>query len=204
MALDKMCDLMHEQHNTKGLRVDIQIKDQSSNQEIWVDTTCIHPTCMSRIRAELKQVKEEIRFDEDQRRGINNHDRELKFEGDASRDQTRFKHKTYSPLIPISKKQTNDGRRMKQPQFLAGVVTTYGELGLETIKLVEFLTWAYGKKKALEGHREDGIKLSTLTAHFRNDLRMKMMISVAKGLSRMLNTAGLPSGTCKNKAARGR
>ena len=60
------------------------------------------------------------------------------------------------------------------------------------------------KKKAFEGDREDGIKLSTLTAIFRNDLRTKMIGAVAKGMARMSNTAGLPAGMCKNKAARGR
>ena len=64
-TLEKMCDLMHDQYNTKGLRIDLQIEDPVSNQEIWVDVTCIHPTCKSRIKTELKQIKEEKQSNED-------------------------------------------------------------------------------------------------------------------------------------------
>ena len=115
-----------------------------------------------------------------------------------------MKHNVYFPLITVARKQTYDGRRINEPKFLAGVVTTLGEIGLETIKIQEFLTWVYARNKSLEGERQDGKKLVTLTAEFRNDLRTKIVIGVAKGMGRMLNTAGLPSASCKNNFARGR
>ena len=110
-TLEKMCDLMHDQYNTKGLRIDLQIEDPVSNQEIWVDVTCIHPTCKSRIKTELKQIKEEIQANEDERRGMNNFGREKKYEGYAARAQTQLKHRVYGPLITIARKQLYDGRR---------------------------------------------------------------------------------------------
>ena len=48
-ALDNACRMLHNQHKTKGLRIDLQITDQQTQQEMWVDTTCIHSTCQSRI-----------------------------------------------------------------------------------------------------------------------------------------------------------
>ena len=54
IALEKMCELMEKHHGKKGFRIDLQIMDPLSNQEVWVDATRIHPTCTSRIRGELK------------------------------------------------------------------------------------------------------------------------------------------------------
>ena len=73
VAVKRMFKLMQKQHGTKGLRIDLQIKDPFSIQEIWVDVTCIHPTVKTRIQSELKQIKKEIIFEDDRRRGINNH-----------------------------------------------------------------------------------------------------------------------------------
>ena len=162
------------------------------------------PTCKSRIKTELKQIKEEMQANEDERRGMNNFGREKKYEGYAARAQTQLKHRVYGPLITIARKQLYDGRRSREPKFFAAVATTLGEIGLETIKVQEFITWVYARNKSLEGERDDGKKLVTLTAEFRNDLRTKIVIGVAKGMARMLNTAGLPSGSCKNSYSRGR
>ena len=111
---------------------------------------------------------------------------------------------TYGPLIAIAKKHVQDRRRHCEPKFFACVATTYCELGIETIQLQEHLTWKFGQKMAREGHRDDGKKLVTLTADYRNDFRVKMAMAVAKGQARMINTAGLPRGSCKKYGAGGR
>ena len=125
----------------------------------------------------------------------------MEIDGNAARQQMKLKHKTYSPLITIAKKQVENGRRHCEPKFWACVATTHWELGLEAIKLQEYLTWNYGKKLAMEGHRDNGKKISTLTAQFRNDFRLKIVVAVAKGQARMLNTAGLPMGIFKKYSA---
>ena len=117
VAVETMCDLMQKQHGTKGLRVDLQIKNPSSNQEIWVDVTCIHPTCKSRIGPELKKINEEIILEDDRRRGMNNYGQKMKSDGYAARQQTRCNHKTYGPLLSIAKKQVQDGRIHCEPEF---------------------------------------------------------------------------------------
>ena len=204
VAVERMFKLMQKQHGTKGLRIDLQIKDPFSNQEIWIDVTCIHPTVKTRIQTELKQTKKEIIFEDDRKRGINNHGQKMEIDGNAARQQMKLKHKTYAPLITIAKKQVKNGMRHCGPKFGGCVATTHGELGLETIKLQEYLTWNYGKKLAMEGHRDNGKKISTLTAEYRNDFRVKIMMAIAKGQARMLNTTGLPMGTCKKYSAIGR
>ena len=52
--------LLHRQHLTKGLRIDVQIIDQHTGHQRWVDTTCIHPTCQSRIQTEWKDTQTRI------------------------------------------------------------------------------------------------------------------------------------------------
>jgi len=45
--------------------------------------------------------------------------------------------------------------RPTMPTFIAAVAATSGEVGIETVKLQEFLTMAYAKKLAREGDRDD-------------------------------------------------
>ena len=77
------------------------------------------------------------------------------------------------------------------------MVTTYGELGRETVKLQEWLTSAYGRRLDREGPRDDGTSRARLTAEFRNNFRLSMLTAVAKGLAAMLNSAGFPLAACK-------
>ena len=68
-ALNNACRILHKQHKTKGLRIDVQIIDPRNQQEVWVDTTCIHPTCQSRIRQEMKHTLAKIQSQEAVRLG---------------------------------------------------------------------------------------------------------------------------------------
>jgi len=195
-ALNSACQMMHKQHKTKGLRIDVQITDTHNQHEIWVDTTCIHSTCQSRIRQERKHIQEKIQTREAVRCG-KPIDITVNEVGFAVREQTKAKHATYTPLMDIAKKQTMNGARTKKPIFMAVVLSTFGEFGLETVKLQEFLTSAYARKLAREGSRQDGLSTQTLTAQFRNKFRNRMQIAVAKGIGRMINTCGLPATMCK-------
>jgi hypothetical protein len=57
-VLNGQCRMLYERHKTKGLRVDVQITDPHSGEERWVDTTCIHPTCKTRIKMEFKYINQ--------------------------------------------------------------------------------------------------------------------------------------------------
>ena len=50
--IDRRITMMQETHGQKGLRVDIQIPDQATCQEWWVDATCIRLIYTSRITKE--------------------------------------------------------------------------------------------------------------------------------------------------------
>jgi len=66
--------------------------------------------------------------------------------GYTIRQQTKAKHLTYVPLISITKKQAHNRTRPTMPTFIAAVASTSRELGIETVKLQEFLTQAYARK----------------------------------------------------------
>jgi hypothetical protein len=188
--------MLHKQHKTKGLRIDVQITDMHTQKEFWVDTTCIHPTCQTRIRSEMKHTQAKIHVRESLRLGEENVIPVNEI-GCAVRDQTQDKYDTYAPLIDNAKKQANDGMRPSAPTFIAAVASTYGEFGIETTKLQEFLTSAYSRKLAREGDRDDGFSIQVLTADFRNRFKNSINVAVAKGLGRMINTCGWPVSVCR-------
>merc|ERR1712087_499321 len=78
--------------------------------------------------------------------------------------QAKAKHLQYAPLINIAKKQNIDGIRNNTPQFVPVVATTHGELVVELISLVEWLTDKYRRKMTYKGSREDGVSFVTLSA----------------------------------------
>jgi hypothetical protein len=196
IALDRKCNMLHEQHKTKGLRIDVQITETFTGEERWVDATCIHPTCQTRIEDEFRNTKKIIAAYEEARTKNTNNTKFVKI-GYAVKDQTGHKHTVYSPLITVANKQVVDGRRRRAPVFLAAATSTLGELGRETVLLQEFLTAAYGRKLAREGPRQDGVPHKRLTAMFRNKFRLKIIMAIAKGLAFQIWSAGLPRSSCR-------
>ena len=121
--INNECKILHKQHLTKGLRIDVQITDHQSGHEKWVDTTCIHPTCQSRIQAEWKDTQNPITsYELDRKEGKQN--LTTKIVGHAVKTQTRFKHQIYSPLVTIAHKQKIDRKRNQTPIFIAAVAST--------------------------------------------------------------------------------
>jgi len=90
-----------------------------------------------------------------------------------------------------------DGMRTHDPIFLAAAVSTFGESGVETVRLQELLTNAYSRKLVREGNWDDGFSIQALTVEFCNNFRDRINISVAKGLGIMINTCGLPVSSCR-------
>jgi hypothetical protein len=179
-----------ETNEKAGLRIDLLIRDIETLEELWIDATCIHSTCKSRLPKELAHTVKNLNWEPtsaDDRRPP----------GRAASDQTQHKHNKYAPLIAIAAKQHMDGMRQSTPTFLAAVTTTHGEMGLDTFVLQEWLTKAYKRKLLREPDRIDGLTHAQLTATFRNKLRLAVQIATAKGQADMILSAGLPRGSCK-------
>ena len=185
--LTSFCNAARHKSENKALRVDVSLVDHDTGNEVYVDTTCIHPTCKSRIKDELKRTTERLSDPRNPKLRA----------GFAVEAQTEKKHTDYQPLVDVARKQLANGRRTSAPTFYAAVVSTYGELGQETVKLQEWLTSAYGRRLDREGPRDDGTSRARLTAAFRNHFRLRMLTAVAKGLGAMLNSAGFPLAACK-------
>ena len=170
--------------------------DQETGQERWVDATCIHPTCKSRITKEWAQVRKRIEKLEARWNGeadiVINYE-----EGKALQDQRNKKHGVYAPLITIAEKQLIDGKRLTKPTFITAAMSTAGEMGLETIQLQEWLTASYARMLGTLPKRDDDIGIKKLTADFRNRYRNRIAVAVARGQAQMCLSAGLPATSCK-------
>ena len=200
IALNNQCRMLHERHKTKGLRIDVQITDPYSGEQRWVDTTCIHPTCKTRISSEFKCTIQKLQAQEKARTDnvMDPMDRKQWYAVNA---QTSRKHAVYAPLMTVALKQFADGRRSRKPIFLAAVVSSLGELGRESVQLQEFLTAAYGRKLARDGPRDDGQNPKVLTGRFRNKIRTRFIIAVAKGVAMQIWSTGLPASSCRKRIA---
>ena len=173
-----------------GLRIDLLIRDNETLEELWIDATCVHPTCKSRLSKELAHTVKHFNWVPTAAEG-------RRPAGKAACDQKQLKHNKYAPLVAIAVKQHLDLMRQSIPKFLAAVTTTHGEMGEDTFTLQEWLTKAYKRKLSRSAKRTDGLTDAQLTATYRNKLRLGVQIATAKGQADMINSAGLPRGSCK-------
>jgi hypothetical protein len=116
--------------------------------------------------------------------------------GSAVAKQELLKVRTYSPLIRVATEQFEKGKREVLPVFRPFVLSTLGEMGPQAVALREWITRAYARKLEREGPRADGRKIEHLTADFRSRFRSSIHIAVAKGLARMISSAGFPTTSC--------
>jgi hypothetical protein len=185
------CTELRLKHNSKSLRIDLNISDIINGESKWVDTTCIHSTCKTRIKAEMKHT---IKKNEEDPRRQNFR------EGHAVSTQARAKHLQYAPLINVARKQLVDGIRNNASIFIPAVTSTHGEFGTELISLIEWLTAKFTRKATFEGDREDGVPLTKLSADYRNKTRTAIQVAIAKGVAMMISFAGLPATSTKKAA----
>ena len=173
----------------KGLRIDVRLRDGFTGKEWWCDTTCIHPTAASHIGEEISGPRASAAAPLTTR---------ARTKAGASSGQTQLKHDVYGPLMAMATKQHLDGKRLVLHKFLAVVLgTTHGELGKETIHLVEALTACYRERLDREGERPDGNKPEDLCKSYRTRFRQGLLMAIAQGHAQMLTAAGLPSSSCK-------
>ena len=142
-------------------------------------------------------IQQKLQAENERKQGVRNYVYVAQSEGYAVRDQTKYKHGVYSPLVAIGRKQFHQGRRTQEPIFLGAVATTNGEHGNETIKLQEFIVAAYGRQLLGQGIRDDGSTIQECTTKIRQKFRPRIITAVAKGHARMLNECGLPRKSCK-------
>ncbi len=156
-----------------------------------IDVTCVHPIVASRIQEELKRTKERIASAaEAKEKGKRDPMRHRP--GAAVEKAAREKHEKYEPLLNAMRKQVTNRHREAVPKFFGAAMTTHGEFGDDTIRLVEWITRAYGRRISREADDEDGVSRTSKTALFRRQLRAALQAAVARGYARMLNECGLP------------
>ena len=79
--------------------------------------------------------------------------------------------------------------------FLAAVVSNLGAFGVETMKLIEWVTSAYKEKlkRDYPDGRADGRSYESLTAEFRRDYRAAIATVIARGVADKFLHSGLPT-----------
>ena len=60
LAISNRCKLMHRQHKTTGLILDLEIVDTYNNEFRWIDVTSVHPTCKTRLNREFIGINKQI------------------------------------------------------------------------------------------------------------------------------------------------
>jgi hypothetical protein len=139
--------------------------------------------------------KEEKKEEKEERKGEERGKLEQEV-GHTVTKQEKMKVDTYSPLVRIAELQHQNGKRMARPVFHPFVVTTLGEVGPKAVALREWIIGAYARKLEREGPRDDGRAIKAMTADFRSRFRSAIQIAVAKGLARMISSAGFPTTSC--------
>jgi hypothetical protein len=178
--------------STVGLRLDVRLMDPVSNQEFFIDATCISPTCSSKREAELKHTLKRLSSAVQAKADLAP-DPEERNTSAAVTAAEKFKHTKYARLLAVATAQHAHRLRPSLPVFHAFVMSTLGELGPGSIAVQEFLLACYARRLRREGPRRDGLTKSFLTAQFRSKLRIGLQVAVAKGCAQMSLNAGLPT-----------
>jgi hypothetical protein len=161
-----------------------------SGQEIWYDTTTVHTTCSTKLAAELALTRK--------RRAAGKDGKNMQSAGLLAVHQNKLDR--YALLSALVERQAQDGLRTAAPSILPVAVSTHGEFCPGAVRLQEWLTSKYRSRLLLEGDRDDGENIESLTADFRREFRSSLLVASFKGLANMLLAAGMPFA---DKRARG-
>jgi len=181
----RLLELMDQVKNGRGLRLDGTITHLASNQQVWYDVTATHSTAYTLLKQELKLTRERLQALQDGK----------DVAGMCSAALLGAYHDKldrYALLAAIVERQVLDKVRSSVPLILPVVATTHGEFCPGALQLQEWLVEKYRARLHLEGERDDGVEIQTLTAAFRRDFRQSMLVAVCKGMTAMLAAAGLP------------
>jgi len=182
---DRLLELMDQVKNGRGLRLDGTITHLASGQQVWYDVTATHSTSHTHLTQELKLTRERLQALQD---GTD----VAGMQSAALLAAYHNKLDRYALLAAVVQRQVLDKVRSSAPLILPVVATTHGEFCPGALHLQEWLVEKYRARLHLEGERDDGVEIQTLTAAFRRDFRQSLLVAVCKGMTAMLTAAGLP------------
>ena len=174
---------MDSVENGAGLRLDGTISHLPSGEQVWYDTTAVHTTCSTKLKAELELTRKRIAAGKED-------GKKMVSAGLMATHQKKLDR--YALLAALAERQTQDGLRTSAPMILPVAVSTHGEFCPGAVRLQEWLTEKYRARVLLEGDRDDGEKPETLTTAFRREFRSSLLVASCKGLADMLAAAGMP------------
>jgi len=177
--------LLEDKCAKSGRRMDVQIVDPRTGEEVWTDPTCIHTTGTTKLAAERKETMRRLGSENKEVKGA---------PSPAVKAAHKKKQETYALMLAIAEKQAANGSRVTAPLFFPAVVSTHGEFCEGMVSLQEWLTSKYRARLQREGDRDDGAPIELLTGRFRYSLRASVLLAMAKGQAGMLLAAGLPTG----------
>ncbi len=170
--------LVDSVENGAGLRLDGTISHLPSGEQVWYDTTAVHTTCSTKLKAELELTRKRTAAGKEEGKKIVS-------AGLMATHQKKLDR-------ALAERQTQDGLRTSAPMILPVAVSTHGEFCPGAVRLQEWLTEKYRARVLLEGDRDDGEKPETLTTAFRHEFRSSLLVASCKGLADMLAAAGMP------------
>ena len=157
-----------------------------------MDTSVTHPSNQTNILKALEDAKLRLR----KQLGFDN-EHQVPRTTPALDRRVQTKNDTYATLMAIMEKQFSERRRSGKPKFVPAVATTHGELAPDLIQFMEWITAAYKATLKNAPPRADGRTPAGLAATFRQHLRQKVLMAVAKGTARILRDAGLSKIACR-------
>ena len=186
---------LHDPKDSKGLRIDFAITNDSTGEVKWGDVTVVNTTSPSVCAAEFKAISDR------QISKILAVDLKLPdlLRTDASPallGRQVIKCEKYSRLMLIAGKQFREGKRVKMPTFTPYAVSNFGELSPAAVELQDWISDQYRFKCVKEGMRADGCTTPDLVRSFRRKLVMRTQLAIAAGIGGMICSAGLAWGSC--------
>ena len=107
--------------------------------------------------------------------------------------------RTYLPLFYVITKQILDGRRRKEPVFTPAAITSFGELGPGCAVVQEWLAMRLKAHHVAQGARPDGVEAVDLTARFRKQFRMSLLMVAIRRMGAMQRDSGLPAACARGR-----
>ncbi len=173
-----------------GLRIDASFRNPETDEVLWIDTSVVHTSAPSYIKAELKSIVKRKLCEDASKQYMLPH-AQHNDSSPAMLHRETDKVKKYSRLVTVAKKQKVDGTRTSVPTFYPFVVSSCGELAPKAYEVQEWLVIQYKRKCVKEGRRRDGRTTTELVRDFRHRLKMAVQTAAAVGIGLMIQNAGV-------------
>jgi hypothetical protein len=175
---------------TKGVRLDLTI-ELPDGTELLIDFTGIHPTTAAAL-PKLKLFTRALDLGDDVSAGVVANNPSARLPSPAVEAAVKLKEIRYRNLMNLVMGQLAAGKRTKKPILISAVVTHLGELGPDTISLVERLTSVAGKQFCARSPHTRGLTKARVTAAFRSRFKDALLAANARGFGEALIATGNP------------